>query len=231
MTPPLENTGTVSDSKCCLRSIFQTIQKLQILQPPERYKSKFLLSISLNSDKLQYFATFFGAVVALFFRTFWVLDLEKFCGLTIDLSIHQPANPGPNRHVSDGIPGTAASFSGGTWGLILGQTQRIPARLKPRRLSPTKSWDFLCVCIYIYILLIYVYIYIYYPVQHFGDKPFIILRRNNTVYINIIARSHHTRAFQGKLNRLSRNTGHRRRTACCRLPNAYPRHPPTFWSP
>ena len=114
MTPPLENTGTVSDSKCCLRYIFQTRQKLQILQPPERYKSKFLLSISLNSDRLQYFAMFFGAVVALFFRTFWVLDLEKFCGLTIDLSIHQPANPGPNRHVSDSIPGTAASFSGGT---------------------------------------------------------------------------------------------------------------------
>ena len=36
-----------------------------------------------------------------------VLDLEKFCGLAIDLSIHQPANPGPDRHVSDGIPWTA----------------------------------------------------------------------------------------------------------------------------
>ena len=155
MTPPLENTGTVSDSKCCLRSIFQTIQKLQILQPPERYKSKFLLSISLNSDKLQHFAMFFGAVVALFFRTFWVLDLEKFCGLTIDLSIHQPANPGPNRHVSDGIPGTlAASFSGGTkpkesqggWNLVV--------------LSPTKSLVFLCMCMYIYIYTYNIYIYI-----------------------------------------------------------------------
>ena len=171
MTLPLENTGTVSDSKCCLRSIFQTIQKLQILQPPERYKSKFLVSISLNSDKLQYFAMSFGAVVAPFFFALkkgpWPGEILRNHHRAFHPPTSQSRAKSPCQRWYTWDAGRVL-FRWHNWGLILGQTQRIPGGLKPRRLSPTKSLDFLCMIyiyiylfIYLFIYITYIYIYIY----------------------------------------------------------------------